>query len=321
MELLGPILRDVSRSFYVSIRLLPRNLRSPVGLAYLLARATDTIADTTGVPTAVRAEGLRQLASAIQEDGDPRVVVDLSRSFSSLQTNESERALIQALPRCFEDLKKLDASDLGDIRDVLARINRGQMLDIERPVISTAEQLDEYTYLVAGCVGEFWTRLGFRHLANFSKVSPEKMSETGRSYGMGLQLINILRDAGADLRNGRSYFPGNELEAAGLAPALILDSPERLLPIFSGWLDRADRGLEAGMEYVAAIDHRRVRGATALPALIGARTIALLRSAGVSALRKKIKVPRSEVRAMIGSVAITLADREALRRMYQRYKK
>jgi phytoene/squalene synthetase len=38
--------QSVSRSFYLTIRFLPRPLREPVGLAYLLARATDTIADT-----------------------------------------------------------------------------------------------------------------------------------------------------------------------------------------------------------------------------------------------------------------------------------
>eukprot|EP01034_Spumella_vulgaris_P003029 gene3029-3914_t len=37
------LLRGVSRSFYVSIRLLPGPLREPVAAAYLLARATDTI--------------------------------------------------------------------------------------------------------------------------------------------------------------------------------------------------------------------------------------------------------------------------------------
>ena len=36
------LLRPVSRSFYLSIRLLPRALRQPVALAYLLARTSDT---------------------------------------------------------------------------------------------------------------------------------------------------------------------------------------------------------------------------------------------------------------------------------------
>ncbi|HEV3409557.1 MAG TPA: squalene/phytoene synthase family protein, partial [Chthoniobacterales bacterium] len=61
----GPILRSVSRSFYLSIRLLPRRLRDPIALAYLLARATDTIADTAEIDVPVRAEELRRLADSI----------------------------------------------------------------------------------------------------------------------------------------------------------------------------------------------------------------------------------------------------------------
>jgi len=58
-----------------------------------------------------------------------------------------------------------------------------------------------------------------------------------------------------------------------------------------------------------------------LPALIGARTLALLRDAGTTALRRTIKVPRKEVRSMISSVAITLAARSELETMFARYKK
>src|SRR5256712_11186491 len=45
-DLLGDLLRQVSRSFYLSLAILPTALREPIGLAYLLARAADTIADT-----------------------------------------------------------------------------------------------------------------------------------------------------------------------------------------------------------------------------------------------------------------------------------
>ena len=45
-ELLGPILRDVSRAFYLTLRVLPGEVRQSIGLFYLLARTTDTIADT-----------------------------------------------------------------------------------------------------------------------------------------------------------------------------------------------------------------------------------------------------------------------------------
>src|ERR1700737_1268466 len=109
-KLIGPILRDISRSFYVSIRLLPRRLREPVGLAYLLARATDTLADTTKIPAAVRADALRNLASAIQGNDAANTVVDLARSFLPLQTNPAEQTLIEVLPDCFRLLELQNAA-------------------------------------------------------------------------------------------------------------------------------------------------------------------------------------------------------------------
>ena len=53
------ILKSVSRSFYLTIKFLPRPLREPVSLAYLLARATDTIADTAAIPATTRLTTLR----------------------------------------------------------------------------------------------------------------------------------------------------------------------------------------------------------------------------------------------------------------------
>src|SRR4051812_40296353 len=96
-ELRRRILSAVSRSFYLSIRLLPKKLRDPVSLGYLLARASDTIADTAEIPAALRLEKLRLLARAIQGEATGNGVVDLSASISPLQKNEAERSLIESL--------------------------------------------------------------------------------------------------------------------------------------------------------------------------------------------------------------------------------
>ena len=147
------------------------------------------------------------------------------------------------------------------------------------------------------------------------------MSGLGKRYGMGLQLVNILRDAGSDLRKGRCYFPEEELNTVRMTAADILREPDRFRPIFRKWREKAEEALESGMQYSLAIRSRRVRAATVLPALIGARTLALLRDAGTTSLRRDIKVPRKEVRSMISSVAITLAARSELETMFARYKK
>jgi farnesyl-diphosphate farnesyltransferase len=301
----------VSRSFYLSLRFLPKALRDPLSLAYLLARATDTIADTPEPPVALRTEGLRDLAAAIQGTAPREKTEALRKSFARLQSDDAEQTLIEQLPALLDWLRELPANDRAEVRSVLVKINRGQSLDLQRfgaadeiQALKNAAELDEYTYLVAGCVGEFWTRLCFAHVKNFSARPELEMRELGIRYGQGLQLINILRDAGNDLRNGRCYFPADELDSLGLAPSEILNAPARIEPVMKKWREKAEHGIESGMEYAAAIRSRRVRFATALPAKIGKRTLALLREAGADGLTKRIKVPRGEIRKMILSSAL-----------------
>ena len=319
------ILRSVSRSFYLSIRFLPAQLRQPIALAYLLARATDTIADTTGISRLVRIETLKMLSNGIQGKASRDVVVDLIASFIPLQVNKNEQRLLESLPDCLDWLDQIEHADRNDIRIVLGKITRGQMLDLQRfdnpqeiRALSTAADLDEYTYLVAGCVGEFWTRLCFRHVRNFSGLSEDEMLALGKLYGMALQLINVLRDVGADLRAGRCYFPEFELTAAHLTTSQILSEPERFQPIYQAWIGKAKSGLECGVQYSRAIRNRRVRAATVLPALIGARTLALLNEIGASASQRTVKVPRSEVRRMILRLALTVVSRKQMESIWNR---
>lgn len=320
------LLRAVSRSFYVSIRLLPASLRRPVAVAYLLARATDTLADTADLPSLERREKLETLAAAIDGRLPGRNhVASLAGSFARLQADAAERDLIIALPSCLSWLEELAQADRDDVRIVLRHITHGQALDIERfapgrptQALHSPEQLDQYTYLVAGCVGEFWTDLCFRHLPGFAALPRHEMRELGRGYGMGLQLVNILRDAGADLAAGRCYFPSAELAAAGLRPQDILREPDRFEGVWQQWGAQAQRRLEDGMRYADAVRSRRVRAASAMPALIGARTLALLRSAGPRRLQHKVKVPRGEVRLIMARLAFTLAGRTALQALFGR---
>jgi farnesyl-diphosphate farnesyltransferase len=323
-ELRGPILRQVSRSFFVSIFLLPKKLRNPVALGYLLARASDTIADTTELPIDLRVEQLQLLARGIQGEPLGDSIVELSAALKPLQKNESERALIESLQSCLDWLDQSETLEREEIRGVLEKINRGQILDLERfrdpkklVALETATDLDEYTYLVAGSAGEFWTRLCFQQLRKFSARGENEMIELGKRYGKGLQLINILRDAGDDVRAGRCYFPNEELAAVSMEPSQIVREPQRFLPIYRKWREKAEQGIKAGIEYSNAVRNRRVRIATVLPALIGARTIALLREAGATVLHRHIKVSRKEVRAIIRSLTTSLGSQSRIETLFR----
>ena len=325
------LLKPVSRSFYISIRLLPRALREPVALAYLLARTSDTIADSNAVPVEKRIDLLDRFAAGIAGKNDAsgkelREQLVAQTDFSTRAQDdgepgmtEGEKALLESAEAILQALKSLSPEDRRDVRELLATITRGQRQDLTRwsgglTALTKAEELRDYTYLVAGCVGEFWTRVCFRKVQSFTARDEADMLELGTNYGRGLQLVNILRDAGSDLRAGRCYFPEEELRNANLSASDLLNAPAAFLPVYLRWIAEARAGLDAGLEYAISINAPRVRVATVLPAMIGVRTLSLIEESGLEALRTRVKVPRSEVRGMIASTTITLASQSRLRR-------
>jgi len=286
------LLKGVSRSFYLSVWLLPPGLRRPVAVGYLLARTSDSIADAPGLDAGTRLQMLQQFDDDVQGRCPPSPIP------APPGMTEAEARLLGALPNCIAWLDALAPDDRADVITVLGHITRGQTLDVQRfgeasaaqpSALATDEELDEYTYLVAGCVGEFWTRLSFRHVPAFAKLPEAQMLELGRNYGKALQLINVLRDADEDLAQGRRYVPEHS------------DTRQ--------WLRRAREGLDDGMRYSLAIASRRIRVASALPALIGARTLSLLES---SPDAMRVKVPRRDVRSLLARIAFTWGSRRQL---------
>src|SRR5713101_1699422 len=90
-RLLQQILPRVSRSFYLSLRVLPRSLREPIGLAYLFCRAADTIADTALLPPDLRLTYLNQYRAAFRQH-DPTAASAIPQHLSDQQSNPAERA-------------------------------------------------------------------------------------------------------------------------------------------------------------------------------------------------------------------------------------
>ena len=335
------LLSRVSRSFDLSIRLLPPALQAPVAIGYLLARATDTVADTSALPLAERQALLDLMTQAVAgfSTGENQVspLTELTQGFAAKQTNPHERALMQALPECLALLHTLSEADQASVRTVLVYITRGQQQDMtlfgrgpeQLVALPTEADLDHYTWLVAGCVGEFWTELCGRHLPGYAQLSQEEMLRIGREYGMGLQRLNIIRDMGADLADGRCYWPQETLALAGLTPEWLaqasttkaetkkLQNLESLSPLYNQWLDHTQAQLACGMRYALALKPWRLRLASALPALIGARTVALLRQAGPAALTQRVKMPRHEVRALLWRLALGWGSRKALDQQFR----
>jgi farnesyl-diphosphate farnesyltransferase len=321
--LLGAVLRDVSRSFYLSLAVLPRDLREPIGLAYLLARAADTVADTRVVARPARLQHLQTLRAAFTGPGDVGPVV---AACAAAQARPSERRLLERLPEALTRLQQLPAADQREVRAVLATLTSGMVFDLERfpgqdaahlAALDTMDELDRYIYLVAGCVGPFWTALHILHRPRLAGWDRDARSAQAIRFGKALQLTNVLRDAPADLRQGRCYLPARALAQLGLRPADLLDAgaARRARPLVGELLAIARAHYAVAWRYTLAIPRAewRMRLACVWPLEIGLRTLARLAvHPDPLATAAPIKITRAEVRGVLARSLVAVWSDRAL---------
>lgn len=283
-DLGGSVLRDVSRSFYLSLRLLPPQMRRSCGLGYLLARLSDTVADAPRATPEQRRDWLRGLRSAYLHNSPAPSLTPLL----PLLDHQGERMLVTRAEDCLSAWRACLGPEREALREVLDAITRGQLLDLDyfgkadttHPRrLPSADALFLYADEVAGSVGRFWTRTAQFADPAFSSQPLALMLAWGTRYGRALQWINIIRDLHEDLPRGRAYLPDGEPPSA--------------------WLERAEAGLRDGLRYTNALRGRRLQLATVLPALLGAATVRKLRESGDGFLRERIKVSRAEAGAIV----------------------
>jgi farnesyl-diphosphate farnesyltransferase len=323
-DLLGDPLRQVSRSFYLSLRILPRDVREPIGLAYLLARAADTVADTRLVPRSERVTHLEMLRKAFGGG-----VVDLEGVVTACAPHHpraAERHLLERTDEAVARLGALPAADREAVRAVLSTLTSGMLFDLTRfpaedasglAALDTLDELDHYIFLVAGCVGEFWTQLHMAHRPRLANWNRAAMSAEGVRFGKALQMTNVLRDVPADLRQGRCYVPASELATLGLTPRDLLDAGAavRARPLVHRLLLVALEHYQAGWRYTLAIPRAewRMRLACAWPLLIGLATLGdLAAHANPLTADQPIKIARSQVRALLGRSLVTVWSNRCL---------
>ena len=296
-KLLEDLLRGVSRTFYLTLRVLPDDLRHTVGLAYLLARAADTITDTRLLPPAQRLDLLLAYRDQVRGPADLRVLQRIARALTEDQSSpevvpepvQVEQTLLASLPEVFSLLEDLPDDDGRLVRSVLGTLTYGMESDLinfpgeDSGQISALEETadqDKYIYHVAGCVGQFWTEISMAHVSKLRKWDQHAMSELGVRFGKALQLTNILRDVPRDLRLGRSYLPMEQLEPLGFKPPDLLDvqSGPRAWPLLVDGINTALDHYSAAEAYLLAIPRGcfRLRLAALWPILIGLATLSQL---------------------------------------------
>jgi farnesyl-diphosphate farnesyltransferase len=265
-------------------------MRDPIGLAYLLARAADTIADTSLIPPEQRLELLLSLRAQVNGAADEGGLLQrMSVEVAGQQTHSDEKVLLESLGPALAILLQLSQSDREAVREIVSTLTDGMEFDLrtfpdERSgqivALREVSELDRYTYLVAGCVGEFWTRMTYAHMPDTLKGPPETMLARGVRFGKALQMTNVLRDCGKDLRIGRCYLPLDLLDRFGLTPQdlLVPGNSLRAQPMLFELVRMSLDHFREAVEYTLAIPRFsvRLRLACLWPVLIGLETLVLL---------------------------------------------
>ncbi|MCH1420653.1 MAG: squalene/phytoene synthase family protein [Akkermansiaceae bacterium] len=279
----------MSRSFYLSLRFLPKEFRAPTSVGYLLARASDTIADAGQLGIRERRDLLARFVEFVTE----------GKIFQMPEVDglpKGEKVLMSRLGDCVAALENLPNWQQVSVRKVVGIITEGQCWDLDRfageGVVSldSDDELRRYTYQVAGCVGEFWTEIGIGGRGRFARASDDEMMRWGQAYGRSLQLINILRDVPEDQKNGRCYLPGAETR-------------EQLLRERHRWIKEAHKGLDQAERYARSLNGKRMRFGTVLPAMIGRKTLSRLEVASWDDWQARVKITRKEVYVLMAKAA------------------
>jgi squalene synthase HpnD len=170
-------------SFYLAMRILPKDQRGAMYQVYAFCRAVDDIADDAG-PKAGRLARLEEWRGAIE------------RLYAG-KTSELTQGL--AAPVKTFGLKEVN---------FLAVID-GMEMDVVRDIRAPDwDELDLYCDRVASAVGRLSARI--------FGIADAKGRELSHHLGRALQITNILRDLDEDSEMGRLYLPKEALRQAGI---------------------------------------------------------------------------------------------------------
>jgi len=212
MTNLDDLLEKTSRTFALSIPMLPEPTRRHVGIAYLLFRVADTFEDAARWPRAKRLAALDDLARLLESPGGERpastrwladVPVSHAGYLELLRETPAVMEAYWAVPATARAVLRRDL--LRTVSGMAGFVRRGDLRGNLR--LASLRELRDYCYVVAGIVGEMLTDL---FLLDAHALAPfaSRLRRRSRFFGEALQLVNILKDANSDATEGRVYLPG-----------------------------------------------------------------------------------------------------------------
>jgi farnesyl-diphosphate farnesyltransferase len=323
------ILPSVSRTFALSIRLLPGQLRDAVLASYLLCRIADTVEDDHSATVERKARLLQTLLVALDE---PRAANTLAASADELVAGERAHVeLVRGTPHVVAMYLALDERPRERVRHWVTEMVHGMEKFVRLYPngirIRTLDEYKEYCYYVAGTVGNLLTDLWHEYDSSISVEVYRALWRRCRDFGEALQTVNILKDIAWDATHENAiYVPGDSLAAHGSSHRLLLDpahtaqnhaAVEELIAL--AWRD-----LDSALEYMLTLPRRalRIRAFCLLPLLFACATLReLSRSRAMLQPGGSVKITRREVRALMVVGLMVVGSNSAIRRLTDRLRR
>ncbi len=322
-------LEEVSRTFSKPIGMLPGELSIAATCGYLLCRITDTIEDHPDLTYDERADLFERFLEVLEEDAPAE---RFTEPMAQLSGEGAYLRLASRMDRVMEVFTKLPSRVVETTVRWTGEMTRGMRIYVRRATgsdgpttLETTADLERYCYFVAGTVGHMLTGLFVHHLETTDAETPadeQVLRANAERFGLGLQLVNILKDQTDDLERGWCYIPRTAAARVDLTPPELYDESNReaahraVDPLF----DRASQHLDAALDYTLALpdDQPELRLACLLPLWMAVRT--LVHARGNDAMFRRgapVKISRDEVAAIVAECTEHACDDEVLRQRYR----
>lgn len=304
MELRDRMVRDVSRTFALSIEVLPAELRRAVGIGYLMFRISDGIEDHDALRVEDKVALLDAWANVLDGTGDVMAFVG---SVAGLDGSDPEVSVIQHADLVLQWLNELPPAYREPTRQHVHATTLGMARwQQHAPDVADEDELDDYMFEVAGRVGYLVTDL---YAAYSPQVAERRdaLMPLSRHCGLALQTVNVIRGMPEDYRRGWVFTPQTYYRRYGLTRDSLFD-PRNIGPamqVVNLMAAKADRHLEHGLAYITLFPRHlhAIRLSLMWPFLLAARTLAISRN-NPQVLSGEAKVSRGEVRRIVGQTRV-----------------
>jgi farnesyl-diphosphate farnesyltransferase len=317
MEKNYEMLRQVSRTFALSIELLPQTLRDIITLGYLLFRVSDCLEDHAMLSPEEKSRLLRLWAAVLH--GQEKSMT-LTTEIAHLDSTDEEVYVAQQAGIILSALDRFPAEIQHIVREGARSTALGMAhWQVHGPYVEDEAAMDDYMHQVAGKVGYMLTDIFAWYIPRL-RPKREKLRPLAREFGLALQTVNIIRGLRKDYERGWVFIPETFYEAADLTRDSFFEPANlsRALKVVERLANKAERHLHNGLRYILEFPfyRHRIRLACMWPLLFAVKTLAVSRN-NPDVILAEAKIGRETVKRIVLKTRLLGWSNTWLRHYYQ----